>query len=79
MRSLIGPRSASDAQRGAHASRVDERGGGAGRLLLRATTNTARALAVENRRGLEPAHHRLEIAQRVEATESLLTVDEIQP
>ena len=67
------------AQRGAHASRVDERRGRAGRLLLGAAANAAGAFGVEHRGRLEPAHHRVEVAQRVEAANAELGVHEVEP
>jgi hypothetical protein len=61
------------------ASSIDDGGGRAGRLLLRTASNAARAFRFEHGGGLEPANHRFKIAQRVEATNTLLAVDEVQP
>ena len=68
-------------QRGADAARVGERGRRAGGLLLRTSADAARALSVENRRGLEPADELLEIPQHIHARAAshVIGVDEIEP
>jgi len=67
------------AQRAAHATCVHERCRRACGLLLRATANATSALGIEHGGRFEPAHERLKIAQGVEATKTLLTVDEVEP
>src|SRR5262249_52397137 len=74
-RSAFGER----AERGAHATRIDERGSGASRLLYGAPPNPTGALGIEHGRSLEPPNECLEVPQGVEAAKSLLTVDEVQP
>ena len=66
-------------ERTAHPARIDERGCRAGGLLVRSTPNAVAALGVEDERRLEPAHETLEVAQRIEASQAVLAVDEVQP
>src|SRR5262249_10501334 len=66
-------------QRRAYTSRVDQRRGRAGRLLHGTAPNAAGAFGVEHSGGLEPSNERLEVAQGIEAAESLLAIDEVKP
>jgi hypothetical protein len=67
--------------RRSHAAWYDAGGSRTRWLLLRPTTEPGRAFAVDDIRGLEPLHERLELVQRVEphAATQIISVDEVQP
>ena len=68
-------------QRRAHATRIDQRRGGSGRLLLGAAADAARPFGVEHTRGAEPLNERVEVAEHIDAhaAPQVVGVDEVQP
>ena len=77
MRAAFGER----AKGGAHATRVDQRGGGTRGLLLRAAAHPLQALGVEDAGDVEKSHQRLEVTQEIETRTAahVVGVHEVQP